>query len=97
VSSKTAFAIATIPIKAIVVQNIQKIGDLITSKSLISSFAVVPGIIDSKHTNTNMIIELAISTDRRHLYLSVTAPTIDLISIPGIGCSINIKPIINAE
>jgi len=57
----------------------------------------VPGIIDSKHTNKNVIIELAINTDRRHLYLSVMAPTIGLISIPGMGCSMNIKPTMNAE
>jgi len=97
VSSRTISTIPTILIKPIVVQNIQKSGDLITSKSFISSFAVVPGIIDSKQTNRKMIIEFAINTDRRHLYLSVTAPTIGLISIPGIGCSMNIKPTMNAE
>jgi len=97
VSSKTLFTVPSVLIKAIVVKNIQNVGDLTTSKSLISSFDIVPGIIDSKHTNTNVIIELAINTDRRHLYLSVTAPTIGLINIPGIGCNMNIKPTINAE
>lgn len=97
VSSKTLFTVPSVLIKEIVVKNIQNSGDLITSKSFISSFDVVPGIIDNKHTNTNVITELTINTDRRHLYLSVTAPTIGLINIPGIGCSMNIKPTINAE
>lgn len=97
VSSNTVFTVQSALIKETVPKNNQKSGDLITSKSFISSFDVVPGIIESKDINKNMIIELAIKTDRRHLYLSVTAPIIGLINVPGIGCSMKIKPTMNAE
>lgn len=97
VSSNTVFTVLSTLIKETVPKNNQKSGDLITSKSFSSSFDVVPGIIANKAINKNIIIELAMNTDRRHLYLSVIAPIIGLINVPGIGCSIKIKPTMNAE
>lgn len=97
VSSRAPFTIPSALIIAIVLKNNQNNGVLITSKSSISLFEVVPGIIDNKPTSKNVIIELPMNTDRRHLYLSVMAPMSGLNNKPGIGCSMNIKPTINAE
>lgn len=97
VFSKIFFTAVHIPIKAYVIMNNQNNGDLMTYESFISSSELIPRIIDSKHTNKYMIIEFEINTDRRHLYLSVTAPIIGVIICSGIGCSMNISPIINAE
>lgn len=97
VSDKTPFAIPTVLIKVIVPKNNQNSGDLITSMFLSSSFDVVPGITNSKLVMKNKIIELAMYTVRRHLYLSVMAPTIGRVNTPGIGCSMKIKPTMKAE
>lgn len=97
VSDKTPFAIPTVLIKVIVPKNNQNSGDVITSIFLISSFDVVPGIINSKLVMKSKIIEVPMYTERRHLYLSVMAPTIGLVNTPGIGCSMKIKPTMKAE
>lgn len=97
VSDKTPFAIPIVLIKVIVLKNIQNSGDVITSIFLISSFDVVPGIINSTLVIKNNNIELEMYTERRHLYLSVMAPTIGLVNTPGIGCNMKIKPTIKGE
>jgi len=97
VSSKIFFTDPSALMRAVTVKNNQNNGDSNVSESLISALEVVPGITDSKHTNTNVITEDPMKTARRHLYLSVMAPIIGLIINAGIGCSVNIKPTANAE
>lgn len=96
VSSKVLLTIPFALIKALVAKNNQNSGDQTASTSFISS-ETVPGIIDKTNTNTNTIIEDPINTDRRHLYLSVTAPMTGLNNNPGKGCNMRNRPTRNAE
>lgn len=96
-SSRSVLTIKNNFIKVIVHKNNQNVGDLITSPSHISSFDEVPGINKRKPTKMLKIVMQKINADLRHLYLSVTAPTIGLTNNPGSGIIVRIKPTMNAE
>lgn len=97
VSSKTFFTIAVPENKVIVIQNNQNNGDLIASKSSISSLVFVSGIINIINTNIDVINTLKTNTVRRQLNLSVIMPKVNLAINPGIGITAKMKPTMNDE
>ncbi|KAE9529500.1 hypothetical protein AGLY_011596, partial [Aphis glycines] len=97
VSSKTFFTIAVAENKVIVIQNNQNNGDLIASKSSISSLVFVSGIINIINTNIDVINTLKTNTIRRQLNLSVIIPKVNLANNPGIGITAKMKPTMNDE
>lgn len=84
-------------ISVVVAKNHQNNGDRSTSASSISWSALAPGMADSRPTKANTSTADQTNTARRHLYRSVMAPAIGLTTSPGIGCSVNIVPTMNAE
>lgn len=97
VSSKTFFTIAVPENKVIVIQNNQNNGDLIASKSSISSLVFVSGIINIINTNIDVINTLKTNTVWRQLNLSVIMPKVNLAINPGIGITAKMKPTMNDE